>query len=44
MFIHDHHVEYESSNDEEDEDQDEKIVSNSKAVEKCLSWMPVQNE
>ena len=36
----------ESSDDEEDEGQDEKIVSNSEAVEcfkKCLSWMGRQN-
>ena len=36
----------ESSNNEEDEGQDEKIVSNSEAVEcfkKCLSWMERQN-
>ena len=36
----------ESSDDEEDEGQDEKIVSNSEAVEcvkKCLSWMERQN-
>ena len=36
----------ESSDDEEDEVQDEKIVSNSEAVEcfkKCLSWMERRN-
>ena len=36
----------ESSNNEEDEGQDEKIVSNSEAVEcfkKSLSWMERQN-
>ena len=36
----------ESSDDEEDEGQDEKIVSNSEVVEcfkKCLSWMERQN-
>ena len=36
----------ESSNNEEDEGQDEKIVSNSEAVEcfkKCLSWMEREN-
>ena len=36
----------ESSDDEEDEGQDEKIVLNSEAVEcfkKCLSWMERQN-
>ena len=36
----------ESSDDEEDEGQDEKIVSNSEAVacfKKCLSWMERQN-
>ena len=37
--------EYESSDNEEDEGQDEKIASNSEAVEsfkKCLSWMERQ--
>lgn len=32
MFIYDYHVENESSDDEEDEGQDEKIVLNSEAV------------
>ena len=38
--------EYESSDNEEDEGQDEKIALNSEAVEcfkKCLSWMKRQN-
>ena len=38
--------EYESRDNEEDEGQDEKIATNSEAVEcfkKCLSWMERQN-
>ena len=45
MFIHDQHVEDQSSDNEEDKGQDGKIVSNSEAVEyfkKCLSWMERQ--
>ena len=33
MFIYDQHVEDESSDNEEDKGQDEKVVSNSEAVE-----------
>ena len=45
MFIHNHPVENESGDDEEDDGEDERIVLNSEAVEcfkKCFSSMERQ--
>lgn len=46
MFIHNHQVENESGDNEEDEGEYERIVLNSEAVEcvkKCFSSMERQN-